>query len=221
MSSEAAERPSKQVLESAVAAMTLDLRPVRRLPSDSVLVTIAMLVFVVFSMGISLPLGWKGYATLSDTQRWLYYGTVLSCGLLLSLAVAPQMIPGARRWISIPIALVVPIAATALCTVFLFPSSDLAHFVPLGIPCLRTALLCAVGGGVLAYSLLCLGYVATPFQTSVSSAVFAAFVGVAVLALHCPQQNWLHVLVWHLGAPVLSAFAIWVFWKVRMPNKSA
>ncbi len=221
MRREDVEKPSEWVLETAISALTVDLRPVRRLPSDLVLFTGAMLLFVASSILIALALGPKGFANLTEGQRWLYGGTVLGCGLLLSIAVAPQMIPGARRWVSLPYTVLVPIAAVALCAVMIYPESNSTQFVSRGIPCLRTVLLCAAAGGVTTYYLLRRGYIVTPRQTSVSSALFGAYIGIAVLALHCPIEDWLHVLVWHLGGTVLSALATWAYWKVRFAENRA
>jgi hypothetical protein len=61
-------------------------------------------------------------------------------------------------------------------------------------------------GGLLGWRLLQRGYLVSPRETIVLYGFFAGLVGVAVLALHCPIRNSLHVLVWHLGALVLTGF---------------
>lgn len=220
MSSPSAPQPSRAAIERAIAATTLNLHPVRRLPSDAVLTGFALLAFVAVSLAAAFAMGTRGFQQLSTFQCLLYYTTLLACGTLLSVGLAPQIVPGARRRIGVA-ALAIPVLATAVCAAIIFPQADLNRFVPRGIPCLRAGLECAAASGALAFFLLRREYLATPLQTSVFSAVLAGFTGVSMLALHCPQQNWIHVWVWHLGAPVIAALAVWIVWQIQSVVEAA
>jgi len=86
----------------------------------------------------------------------------------------------------------------------LFSDHSTVRFVSQGIPCLRLGVISALVSGLLGWRLLQRGYLVSPRETIVLYGFFAGLVGVAVLALHCPIRNSLHVLVWHLGAMVLA-----------------
>lgn len=215
MRSNGEEQPPAGVLKRTLAVITADLRPVRRLPSDAVLITLALAVFLALSLISGAVLGLQGFMGLTSVQRWTYYGTLIGCGLVLAVGLAPQVVPGAKRRLGLLTTLGAPLLAVGLCTLFIFPEANLNHFVALGVPCLSAGLVCAAAGSAIASLLLGRGYLVTPVQTWVITAFFAGFTGVGMLSVHCRQQNWMHVFVWHLGVPILSIAAVLLLASLR------
>jgi hypothetical protein len=95
-------------------------------------------------------------------------------------------------------------AALVLLIIVIFKNLGTVHFVTQGIPCLRLGVISALVSGFIGWKLFQRGYLVSPRETITLYGLFAGLVGIAVLALHCPILNSLHVLVWHLGAMLIA-----------------
>ena len=201
------EPPDAAAIERIAAQLAAFLKPVRPLPSDTVLWTVALSIFLVLSfIGAKVP-GFQALAVLSGGQMALYFGALLLFAGLFSRAVVERMIPGSKQVLRPVVLSIVAMAAVGLLVLGLFSDRSAAHFVSQGIPCLRLGSICAFVSGLLGWRLLQRGYLVSPRETISVYGFFAGLVGVAVLALHCPILNSLHVLVWHLGAMLLAGLA--------------
>ena len=198
------EPPDAAAIAKISAQLAASAKPIRPLPSNAILWTISLSIFSIVSLVVASVVGFKAIAVLSAGEMVLYYGVVALFAGLFARAVIERMIPGEKRilpssglWIA---ALILP----GLVMAGLFSDHSTVRFVSQGIPCLRLGVISALVSGLLGWRLLQRGYLVSPRETIVLYGFFAGLVGVAVLALHCPIRNSLHVLVWHLGAMVLA-----------------
>jgi hypothetical protein len=196
--------PSATRVASIQQALLSSLRPVRPAPSNRVLATAALAGAVVLAFLCALPAGYLAFRSLSAPQMVVYYGLILVVGILLAVAIAQDMIPGAKRTISRSLLIGTSFVVLTIAVLLLFPNFAGPRFVFLGLGCLRLGTLSAAVAGVAAYLFLRRGFLTTPVETWGLAGTFAGLVGFAVLALHCPIQQSGHILAWHLGAMAIA-----------------
>jgi hypothetical protein len=201
------EPPDAASVERMGSQLAASLKPIRPLPSNAALCMIALGVFLVSSLIVATAVGLKAPTVLSASQMMLYYGVLLVFAGLFSRAVIERMVPGSKHRIRSAALSVIAIATLGLLALILFSNHGTERFVQQGIPCLRLGVVGAFLSGLLGWRLLKRGYLVSPRETIALYGLFAGLAGVAVLALHCPILNSLHVLVWHLGAMLLAGFA--------------
>jgi len=199
--------PSPDRIESIQRLVVSSMYPVRPLPSNRVLVSSVLGLFVLLAFICTLPFGWLGLHALSSGQKLLYFGLILLLAYVLGRAVVEDMIPGSLRRVNRPVLIggAFPLAGAAVA--LLFPSFATVRFVHFGIPCLRLGLVCAAIGGLFLFLLLRRGFLTAPFQTCCLAGVLAGLVGFGGLAIHCPLLQASHILVWHLGAVFLAGMS--------------
>jgi hypothetical protein len=174
------------------------------LPSNTVLWSIALAIFAVISLVIAGIVKLFAIQVLGGWQMILYYGLVFLLAALFARAIVEQMIPGSVRLIRSSWLAALGMAALVLLIIVIFKNLGTVHFVTQGIPCLRLGVISAVVSGFIGWKLFQRGYLVSPRETITLYGLFAGLVGIAVLALHCPILNSLHVLVWHLGAMLIA-----------------
>ena len=194
-----------EAVSRITATLTRQLSPVTPLPSDGTLTLLIFVFFVAFCVIVAATVGFFGYAAMTGAERAVYYGIVGIFGLLFSNAAVASAIPAAKIRMPAYLLIGASIVTIALAGSVMFPSVVPDQFVRRGIPCLRFGCICAVLFGILAGLLLRSGYVTDRWRTALVVSCFAGFSGVAVLALHCPILNTLHIVVWHLGTVAVSA----------------
>jgi hypothetical protein len=204
-------------LKERIGGTTTAVRP---LPSDESMFAIGLLVFLAFSILLAAAVGFQGFLRLNALQRICDYAAILVAAALFSLAIVPEIVPGARRRISLFTLVILLLLALSLTTVTLFPNFDLAYFVKRGVPCLRFGLVCAAISAALGYWLIKKGYASSPVRAGAIFGGFTGLVGVAALALHCPILNAAHILVWHCGAILISALAGALLGSLPLPNRT-
>ena len=197
--------PDPKRLENMRAVFTQELDPVRPLPSNVVMTSIALVGFVAFCILVAWPVGLYGFQEFSLSQKAIYYTVVLAFAALFSLASVEHMIPGAKRHFGIWALVGAALLGVVLLAFFLFPAHSLENFVKTGYPCLRLGLISAALSGLLGFLASRKGLFTSPVSSAVLLAAFSGFAGVGVLALHCPIQNWAHIVTWHLGAIPIAA----------------
>lgn len=202
--------PDPKRLESMRAAFAKPLEPVSPLPSNALMASIVLTSFIIFCILISSPLGFNGFHAFTIFQKLVYYGVVLVFGALFSVASVEHIIPGAKRHFNIWTLTLGSLLAITLLSLFLFPDYSLDGFVKNGFPCLQLALISAMFSGILGFWASRKGLLTSPLPSAVLMASFAGLTGVGVLALHCPVQNWVHILAWHLGAIPIAGLAGWL-----------
>lgn len=191
-------------IESTVLA---GIKPVRPLPSDRVLITIAVLSFIGFSVLPTIRYGMTAVRVFSGFQQVAYYSLIAFLAILFSAATVQNMIPGSRKYVSVRALLVGSFLALALVASVLFENFSTAHFVEYGLPCLKLGTACAVVSGILAFSLIRKGFFTSRLASGTLLGFFAGLSGVGALALICPVRNAAHIIVWHLGTMVIGGLA--------------
>jgi hypothetical protein len=199
--------PSPERMETIASQFGAAFKAVRPLPSNAVLLTISLGIFLALSLIVASVTGLKAISVLSDGQMVLYYGALLLFAILYSRATIEQMIPGSKRVTSTYLLPVLAVCVLGLLLFVLFQNRSTENFVSQGLPCLKLGALTALLTGLLGWRLLYRGYLVAPREALTLYGFFAGLAGVAVLALHCPILNSLHILVWHIGAMLLAGIA--------------
>ncbi|MGI8987984.1 MAG: NrsF family protein [Bryobacteraceae bacterium] len=211
--------PDPKRLERIERLVTVSLKPVRPLPSDTALMAIFFALFAVFAIAATLPFGFSGFDLLDPWQRFSMYGVISICAFFFAATVAGQMIPGSRRKHDPWRVILRSLLYLAAITLVVFQNFDRARFVARGIPCLRLGSICAAIAAACLYAVIRNGFVTSMFQAGAVTGAFAGLAGIAVLALHCPIHSAAHVLAWHLSVMLLAALggAIFGWSKTRAP----
>ena len=196
--------PAPGRLASIEQLLLSSLAPVRPLPSNRILASIALSGSVALAFLGALPFGYLALRSLSARQMIIYYVLILALGILLAAATVQDMIPGAKRTINRSLLIGGAFGVLAVAALLLFPNFAGPRFVHLGLGCLRLGTLSAAVAGLAAYLFLRRGVLTTPVQTCILAGTFAGLTGFAVLALHCPIQQSGHILAWHLGAMAMA-----------------
>lgn len=197
-------QPSRERVEQIQELLERRRESVRPLPSNVVLMWQSFAMFVAFSMLVALPFGYNAFYDLNGYQKLAYFSVISIDAIWLALAVVQEMIPGSKRRANAWWAMAAALASLALLATLLFHRFDLDQFVARGVPCLRLGSLCAIVSGGLFWFVYRKGFFTSPVKAGASMGFFAGLGGVAVLALHCSQQNSAHIMVWHLGAMLLG-----------------
>lgn len=185
-------------------------KPVYPLPSNAILILVGLGVFAVVAFGLAALTGFKAVAALSAAELSVYYGMLAAFALLFARAVIERMIPGERRMVNTFLLWALSLLLLSILSVSIFTDHSLHRFAADGIPCLRLGLAGALLSGLIGWRLVRRGYLVSPRETLLLYGFFAGLTGVAVLALHCPIRNSLHVMVWHLGAMPIAGMAGWL-----------
>lgn len=191
-------------IERLAAQFSASAATVKPLPSNTVLWSFALAIFAVISLVIAGIVKLFAIQVLGGWQMILYYGLVFLLAALFARAIVEQMIPGSVRLIRSSWLAALGMAALVLLIIVIFKNLGTVHFVTQGIPCLRLGVISAVVSGFIGWKLFQRGYLVSPLETNTLYGLFAGLVGIAVLALHCPILNSLHILVWHLGAMLIA-----------------
>ncbi len=189
------------------ADLLAGMNPVRPFPSDHILILLVAGMFLGFSLLLSAVVGLQGFSNLTLLERIIYYGIIGFCGVLFSMAAVQSAIPGAKVRVSRGLVAAGSALAVALTVSALFRNVGLDHFISLGMPCLRLGCISAALFGGIATVVLRRGYVTDIGATALLISCFAGFSGVAVLSLRCPLQNAAHIIVWHLGAMLVTGLS--------------
>jgi hypothetical protein len=201
------EPPAAATIQKIAAQFAASAKPLRPLPSNLPLWAIGFSIFAVLALVVAKLVGLKAVAVLSGSQMVIYYGVLLLFAALFSRALIERIIPGSKRVVPSTVLAIAALVILGLLAAVLFADRDTQNFVSHGMPCLGLGIVSALVAGFLGWRLLQRGYLVSPRETICLYGFFAGLVGVAVLALHCPILNSLHVLVWHLGTMLLSGLA--------------
>jgi hypothetical protein len=194
--------PSTDRMKHIEAVILRNLTPVQPLAPASVFFTALALAFLAaVTVGLLGSNGWRG---LSILQRIAVF-TPLAAGTgTLALALVRLMVPGSKHVLS-PVLLSIGVLIVLVVDIaIVFHPQQESDFVPIGLQCLKTGLACAVPAAVLFWLLLRRGAILSPGLTGATAGGLAGLVGLVVLQVRCPNVNADRILVWHLGAALLS-----------------
>ncbi|MCC6392079.1 MAG: DUF1109 family protein [Bryobacterales bacterium] len=185
-----------------------DLRPLRPLPSNRVLVAALAALLAALVAGFSLHFGRSGWVALpAGSAAVLVVFTVLVAGLTLPSLVWSLVPASAFRWR--PAAPLLFFAAGyPLAAAVLFPHEAARRFA--GLPCLASGVAVALASSVVIFVLVRKGYAGSLPSTGALLGGSGALVGFVVLQLHCPILDAWHLSVWHgliIAIPIAAGLA--------------
>ena len=210
-----AGQPEAARVEQISKLIRSSLEPVRPLPSDGVMIGMAVGLFLGFSILVGVLLGDAGFRSLSALQRFVYYAAIIISAALFGSVTVQEMIPGSRKRLSGGMAALVSFASIVAVAILLFQNFDLADFVRTGVPCLIMGSCCAAVSGLIGYFFIRKGFGVSSLRLFATAGFYCGLAGVGVLSLCCPIQNSVHIIVWHLGAMVLAGLAGAILGLVR------
>jgi hypothetical protein len=201
------DRPDEKRLEEIRGLLTSRLRPVHPLPSNRILIAIALASFALIPLLATMYNGHRALHVLSPFQMAAYYGSFLLLASLFAMAVLEQIIPGSRRRIKPGVLMAGAALFLIALAPVLFENFALGGFVKNGVPCLEFGTICAAVGGALGFFLIRKGFLTSPLEAGVLTGCFAGLAGVTALGFVCPFLNAPHILVWHFGTMVVGTAA--------------
>ena len=200
----ASDRPSPQQLEQIQARLLADLKPVKPLPRSGWF-SLAFLLVAAVAVAIGVAhLGTAGWQALGAFRRVAVF-LVVEGGLLgLAILVAGQMVPGNRALVPPGAAVVAALGLPAAIFATLFEFHQEQTFVATGLMCLEIGLACAVPVAVVCWLILRKGVVLNPVAAGALTGLLAGLAGLTLLEIFCPNPDKYHILVWHMGAALVS-----------------
>ncbi|MGC2636025.1 MAG: NrsF family protein [Acidobacteriaceae bacterium] len=210
-----------EVLQRIADSVKASLRPVRALPSPSLLTGAVLAVCAAVSVLGAARAGFFGFAKMDSLERWLIFCLLAILAAAAADSFVRSMIPASRRYITA--AALMGWSCLAMLGVFALLFRDYAthNFFSVGIACLLTGLLHAVPAGLLSWLVLRRGFAVSAVNAGLAAGLLGGLAGVGMLELHCPNFETAHLLVWHTAVIPLSgalgACAGWLLhrWKVR------
>lgn len=201
------DRPDEKRLEEIRGLITSRLNPVRPLPSNPVLIAIALASFALIPLLGTMYGGHRALHVLSPFQMVVYYGSFLLLASLFAMAVLEQIIPGSKRRLKPGVLMAGAALFLVALAPVLFENFVLGGFVKHGVPCLEFGTICAAVGGALGFFLIREGFLTSPLEAGVLMGCFAGLSGVTALGFVCPFLNAPHILVWHFGTMAIGTTA--------------
>jgi len=199
--------PSPEQLTEIKAGIVTSLEPVKPVPADGVLFLCLMLILALTTAAGVGELGIAGWRALDVWTRTAVFAALTAGSLLLAFSVVQQIVPGSR--VVIPARTSIASVLGVLTGIFLtlFRPHPEPTFVATGLVCLRIGLECAIPAAALSWLVLRRGVILNPLTAGALTGVLAGLSGLAVLEVFCPNLNRYHILIWHLGATVISGIA--------------
>ncbi len=199
--------PAPERLRTIEAALLEDLQPVKPLASANLL-SLALIgaLLVVAVAGVAV-LGLDGWRVLSLWRRVAVFTGLAAAAGLLASSLARQAAPGGKLLLP-PYWLLAAIGGSLVAILAaLFQPHAEATFIATGLVCLEIGIGCAVPAALLFRLALRRGAILDPRRAGATAGALAGLSGLLVLEIICPNLNRYHILVWHVGAVVVSIAA--------------
>jgi len=205
-----------EVLERVAGSIKLSMQPVRPLPPTWVLASGLILICAAVALAGAARAGFYGIEKMSVLERALIFPALSILAWVAAAEFVGEMIPGSRRRIAPGALLGIGSLALLGLFAFLFRDYQTDHFVSAGILCLVTGVLHAVPAGLAGWWLLRRGFAVNSVTAGLVGGTLAGLAGVAMLELHCPNFQALHILLWHTAVvPVSAALGALLTWTFR------
>lgn len=183
------------------------VRPLRPFGYYAAGFALIFLAPIVAALGM---LSTNGIATMSPAAIVLAFGALAICAALLAVSLAADMSPGSRRPApSVVLTGGILLSLAAIFCVLLPYRTETSFWVQSGL-CLQLGVVFAVPTAALAWGLLRRGAALSPAMSGAATGLLGGLAGLAVLEIHCPDQNVAHVLVAHWGAALVCTAAAWL-----------
>lgn len=192
-------------IESAIIG---DLKPVRPLaPASAYIAAFAAIFTAACAVSCYLIAGQAGWNALTGTERLLVFVPLLAATLLGVVSIVRQMAPAARfARTTVELGAGLFVLLIVIMTAIFHPVRE-ATFVGAGLGCFRLGMFFAVPTAALFAMLLARGAGLSPTLTGATAGGLSGLAGLAVLEIHCPNLNLLHILAWHISVVLVCAAA--------------
>jgi hypothetical protein len=195
----------RAVLDRVHSSMAASMRPVRPLAPAWVLASILSILSAAIAIVSAAALGFFGFDKLSAVELATIFPTLGIFTWLTALVSAAAIVPGSGRWMNPALLLLLILAVWLGADAMLFHDYQLAFFVPQGIPCLRAGIIVAIPAGIASWLVLRRGFAVHPAAAGLAAGTLAGLAGLMMLEIHCPNQNAMHIMVWHTAVVPISA----------------
>ena len=187
-------------LQSMLAA---SLMPVEPLPSQGRLVLAFLGLFAVCAAGLIAILDKAGFHLMTGSQIGWMAAILTGGGILFSLMLAWQMVPGSRQ--AFPLSLVLALSGIGVIggIALFFPWRASHAFVSEGWPCAAMELTIAIPATFIFWLLARRGALFASAGVGATSAGLAVFLALTPLQFQCMFQQAPHLLVWHAGTAAI------------------
>lgn len=183
-----------------------DLKPVKVLPGPVFFTLSFLAIAAVLAIAGALVLTGNGWSALTPLARASVFVTLAASAALLAFSLSLQMVPGSRVYWT-PSLIVIGLCVLILLVLTgLFQFKAEPQFLRAGLICMRTGTPFAIPAAILFAIVLRRGAVLSPRRVGMLCGMLAGLVSMAVLEVHCPNLDLLHIVMWHFGIPVLGAF---------------
>lgn len=195
------------LLDRISQSMAASMQPVQPIAPPWIQAAIVLLLAATVAVVSAAALGLDGFHKLDTGEMSVIFPALIAFSWLAALLSASAMAPGSRRWINPALFLPLAIAGWIAVDVLLFHDYQLDFFVPQGIPCLRAGTIVAIPAGIASWLILRRGFAVHPAAAGLAAGTLAGLAGVIMLELHCPNQNAMHIMVWHTAVIPVAALA--------------
>ncbi len=192
------------ILDRISKSIGVDLQPVAAMPASWKLATGLVLICAVVAFGGATILGLSGVRQLSAFESGLIFSVLGILIVLSAMVCVAEAIPGSRR--PMPPWLPAVSGCIALIAVFLLLFHDYRteDFVHQGVRCLFAGLAFAGPASLATWLFLKRGFCVNAAASGLARGTLAGLAGLAMLELHCPNFEVLHLLVWHIAVVAIS-----------------
>lgn len=212
--------PDPRILRSITESFGPSFEPVRPLPSPWMMTAVLLIACAVVALAGAALKGFLGFEHMDLPMRIAVFPALGILALLAAGTLVLQMIPGSRRRISSGMLLAFASLGLAGAFALVFRDYQTDHFVSAGIPCLLTGLLFAIPAALLSWLVLRRGFAVNLVSAGCAAGTLAGLAGAGMLALHCPNFEAAHVLVWHTAVvPLSGALGAAAGWLLRLRSR--
>jgi len=209
------EAVSPALLDRIAASLGNSMPAVRPLPSSWVLEIGIILIAVAIAIAGAAEAGFFGVLKLNSFERMLIFPALAILIFLAASAWVSENIPGSKRLFTPGMLLGVSIFGLLAIFGVLFRNYQTDRFLSAGLICLGFGLLHAIPTALLGWLVLRRGFAMNAVASGLVGGTLAGLAGVAMLELHCPNFQALHVLIWHTAViPVSAAGGAVLAWVI-------
>lgn len=178
---------------------------------------------LAFGLPVLFGIRVAGVAALEamTVLQFTVVASVLAAGtVLLAISVAWQMAPASYQRISPQGVLVAVVTAYLMAFALLFPWTAEPDFLASGVQCGRSGLLFAILTASSVWLLARRGEILSPGLAGATIGMLAGLGGAVTLHFGCPNLAASHLVVWHAGIPIVSAYGGFLVGKVLGARRS-
>jgi len=180
------------------------LRPVQPMRQHYLFLGFAAVVVSVVGIAV-LRIGAFALVAMSPFQTAAVLCALAGAAVLLADSVVRQMVPGSKHHVEPKILPFLILASLLILILLLFQFHHERHFWRNAWRCMQPGASIGMVAAVPFWYLLRQGAVLSPRVTGVSTGVLAGLVGASVLEIHCANLSAAHIVVSHLGLPLLGS----------------